>query len=256
MSEFENKVVVITGGNSGIGLACAQRFIKEGAKVAILGRNEKTLASAKAELGDRCFAFQGDVTNLADLDSFYAETTKAFGDRIDVVVANSGVGMRATLAEATEEEYDRVFAINAKGVFFTVKKALPYMQAGASVILISSIAAHSAIDGQSIYSGTKAVVSQWARNFAAELSDDNIRVNAISPGLIKTPIWDYVVQNQPDVFEEGGQKVPLWNRFAEPEEIASVARFLASDDAIYVTGEDIIVDGGISGLRKSLARKD
>lgn len=244
---LEGKVSLITGGNSGIGLATAQRFAAEGAYVFITGRRQAELDTAVKLIGPRAFAIQGDVSNLADLDRLY-ETIRQRKDRIDVLFANAGSGEFAKLGEISEAHFDKWFGINVKGVLFTVQKALPLMPDGASIILNASVVATKGFEAFSVYSATKAAVRSFARTWCTDLKGRRIRVNAISPGPIATPAVDQLAGGR-----EAGQAmqeamaagIPL-GRVGQPDEIAKAAVFLASDDSSYVTGIELFVDGGMA----------
>ncbi len=246
MSKLSNKVAVVTGGSSGIGLATARRFIADGAQVVITGRNQEALDAAVAELGKWATGVQGDVANLEDLDCLFAQVEEQFG-RVDVLFANAGIAPFAAFETVTEEHFDSLFNINVRGLFFSVQKALPLLSEGASVILNASVVAQSGLPNTSIYSATKAAVRSLGRTLAAELSPRGIRVNVVSPGLIETPLWGKVGLSQDDIDAFGAQVVqqtPL-RRPGKPEEIAATAAFLASDDASYFTGADLVADGGM-----------
>ena len=246
MSNLSNKIAVVTGGSSGIGLATAQRFIADGAEVVITGRNQESLSAALVELGERATGVHGDVANLRDLDRLFAQVEKQFG-RVDVLFANAGIAPFFPLEAVTEEHFDSLFNINVRGLFFTVQKALPLLGEDASVILNASVVAQSGIPGTSIYSATKAAVRSLGRTLAAELSPRGIRVNVVSPGLIETPFWSKVGLSQDEVDEFAAQVVqqtPL-GRPGKPQEIAATVAFLASGEASYFTGADLVADGGM-----------
>ncbi len=246
MSKLKNKIAVVTGGSSGIGFATARRFIAEGAEVVITGRNQDALDAAVSELGGRSTGIRSDVAKLEDLDRLYSQIKEQFG-RVDVLFANAGIAPLAPFGAVTEEQFDALFNINVRGLFFTVQKALPLLSEGASVILNASVVAQTGLANMSVYSATKAAVRSLGRTLAAELSPRRIRVNVVSPGLIETPFWGKVGLNQDEVDAFGAQVVqqtPL-GRPGKPEEIAATAAFLASDDASYFTGADLVADGGL-----------
>ena len=246
MSEFNNKVAVVTGGSSGIGLATARRFIADGAQVVITGRNQEALDAAVAELGERATGIRGDVANLEDLDRLFAQVEEQLG-RVDVLFANAGIAPFLPSEAVTEEHFDSLFNVNVRGLFFTVQKALPLLSEGASVILNASVVAQSGLPNTSVYSATKAAVRSLGRTLAAEFSPRGIRVNVVSPGLIETPFWGKVglSQDQIDAFgEQVVQQTPL-GRPGKAKEIAATVAFLASDDASYFTGADLVADGGL-----------
>lgn len=245
MAKLTGKIAVITGGNSGIGLATAQVFAAEGAQVVVTGRRQEALDAALKTIGHGAAGIRGDVAKLADLDRLYAEVKKTFG-RIDVLFANAGIGRSVPLQDATEEHFDSIFAVNVKGLYFTVQKALPLLSEGASVILTGSAAGVTGMANSSVYSATKAAVRSLARTWAAELVARKIRVNTLSPGPIRTPIIDTLglTAEQRDAFEKGIVAMVPMGRMGEPEEVAKAALYLASSDSTYVTGVDLFVDGG------------
>ena len=247
LGKLDAKVALITGGNSGIGLATAKRFVNEGAYVFITGRRKEELNAAVKEIGRNVTAVQGDVSNLADLDRLFAQIKKEKG-KIDIVFANAGVAKYAPLGEITEEFYDSIFDINVKGVLFTVQKALPLLRDGASIILNASIVASKGFSSNSVYSATKAAVRSFARTWTTDLKDRRIRVNAVSPGPIDTPGLNELLASS----ETGNQRkkmisngMPL-GRLGTPDEIAKAVVFLASDDSSYITGTELFVDGGFA----------
>ena len=249
MRRLEGKVAVVTGGNSGIGLATAKRLQEEGAKVVISGRSKKTLEEAVKTIGNGVLAVQSDVSKFADVDKLYAEVSQKLG-KIDVLFVNAGVAKFAPLAETSESVYDEQFDINIKGAYFTIQKALPFLNDGASIILNTSVVDSKGSVGASAYSATKAALRSLARTAAAELVGRGIRVNAVAPGPIVTPIFGRAGLSKEavdDFAKEIVAKVPM-KRFGQPEEVASAVAFLASQDASYITGVEINVDGGMGQI--------
>jgi NAD(P)-dependent dehydrogenase (short-subunit alcohol dehydrogenase family) len=245
MKRFEGKVAVVTGGNSGIGLATAKRLYEEGARVAISGRSQKTLNEAVRLLGKEVVAVQADVSRLADADKLFAAVREKFG-KIDILFVNAGIAKFAPLDTATEEHYDEQFDINTKGAYFTIQKALPILNDGASIILNTSVVSHEGIVNGAVYAATKAALRSLARSVAAELVGRNIRVNAVAPGPIETPILERTGLSKEALAEFAKTvlaTVPM-KRFGTPEEVAGTVAFLASSDASYITGVEIDVDGG------------
>ena len=249
MKRFEGKVAVVTGGNSGIGLATAKRLQEEGARVAISGRSKKTLDEAVRTIGNGVVAVQADVAKLAEVDKLYTEVSQKLG-KIDVLFVNAGVAKFAPLAGTSESLYDEQFDINIKGAYFTIQKALPWLNDGASVILNTSVVDSKGAPGSTAYAATKAALRSLARTAAAELVGRGIRVNAVAPGPIVTPIFGRTGLTQEAVDEfakEVVEKVPM-KRFGQPEEVAATVAFLASQDASYITGVEINVDGGMGQI--------
>ncbi|MCG8459891.1 MAG: glucose 1-dehydrogenase [Holophagales bacterium] len=249
MSKLNQKIAVITGGNSGIGRSIAERFAAEGAAVVIFGRNQETLDQTAAALGEGHLAVQGDVADATDLDRLFARVKQAYG-RIDVLVANAGIAPLTPVDQVDEAYFDRLFGVNVRGLFFTVQKAIPLLADGGSVVLTGSTVTHHGMPGMSVYGATKAAVRYLARAFSAELLARRIRVNVLSPGPIETPIYDRMGLPQEAKSEMAQQiesQVPI-GRFGKPEEMASAALFLASDDSSYVLGADLLADGGYSTL--------
>ena len=247
--KLEGKVAVITGGNSGIGLATAKRFVAEGAYIFITGRRQAELDAAVKKIGENVAGVQGDVAKLADLDRLYA-TVKAKKGRIDILFANAGIGELAPLGAITEEHFDKTFNTNVKGLLFTVQKALPLLPDAASIILNASIVASTGNPAFSVYSATKAAVRSFARTWILDLKERKIRVNAISPGPINTPGLDGLGQTAgvgDQLKESLLASVPL-GRLGTPDEIAKAVVFLASDDSSFVTGTELFVDGGAAQI--------
>ena len=247
MGKLEGKVALITGGNSGIGLATAKLFVSEGAYVFITGRRDPELAAAVKEIGRNVSGIQGDVSNLGDLDRLFARIKREKG-RLDIVFANAGVATYAPFGKITEEHYDSIFDINVKGLLFTVQKALPLMPDGASIILNASIVASKGLPANSVYSATKAAVRSFARTWTTDLKDRRIRVNAVSPGPIDTPGLNDLAASTgagEQRLKMLSNSVPL-GRFGTSDEIAKAVVFLASDDSSYITGTELFVDGGFA----------
>src|SRR4030088_2788966 len=247
MNRLEGKVALITGGNSGIGLATAKQFVNEGAYVFITGRRDPELAAATKEIGRNVTGVQGDVSNLGDLDRLFALIKREKG-KLDIVFANAGAARYASLGTITEEFYDSIFNINVKGLLFTVQKALPLLPDGASIILNASIVASKGLSAVSVYSATKAAVRSFARTWTTDLRNRRIRVNAVSPGSTDTLGLNDLLASSPAGEERRKSiagSVPL-GRLGTPDEIAKAVVFLASDDSSYFTGLELFVDGGFS----------
>jgi NAD(P)-dependent dehydrogenase (short-subunit alcohol dehydrogenase family) len=238
---------LVTGGNSGIGLATAKAFQREGAKVVITGRNPETLNKAAEEIGGDVIALRGDVSDLGHLDEVF-EKIRAEHGRLDVIFANAGVAVPTPVSDVTEDNFDSQFNINVKGLYFTVSKSLPILSDGASVILNASIVKDKGFGGFSVYSATKGAVRSFARTLTSELRDRKIRVNSVSPGPIDTPLYDRMGLPK-EAQEEFGQnvsaQVPMGG-FGKPENVAEAVVYLASDESRYTAGIDLAVDGGLS----------
>ncbi len=243
MNKLEGKIALITGGNSGIGLATAKQLVNEGAYVFITGRREPELADAVKQIGKNVTGVQGDVAKPDDLDRLFAQIKREKG-KLDIVFANAGITTMTPLGKITEEDYDSIFNANVKGLLFTVQKALPLMADGASIILNASIVATKGLPNWSVYSATKAAVRSFARTWTTDLKDRRIRVNAVSPGFTDTPPW-HASEAGKQYMKVVSNSIPF-GRFGTPNEIAKAVVFLASDDSIYVTGTELFVDGGFA----------
>lgn len=247
MSKLNGKVAVITGGTTGIGFAAAKRFVEEGAKVILTGRNPDTLEAARSELGETAEIIQSDAAKEEDVKSLFEQVTAKHG-KIDVLFLNAGIAKFAPWEHHSVEDFDQMFNINVKGPWLAVKHGIPALNDGSSVIMTTSIANQVGMKMTSAYGATKAALSQLVRVASAELSPRNIRVNAISPGPIETPIFGKtgMTEDQLDAFAgDVIAGIPL-GRMGKPEEIANMALFLASDESSYVQGQEFVVDGGTS----------
>jgi NAD(P)-dependent dehydrogenase (short-subunit alcohol dehydrogenase family) len=250
MNKHEGKSAVITGGDSGIGLATAGKLVEEGAYVFITGRRQPKLDEAVKQIGKNVTGVQGDVSNLADLDRLYATVEQQKGS-IDILFANAGLGEPAPLPAISEAHFDKTFDVNVKGLLFTVQKALPLFKDGGSIILCASTAASKATEGLSVYGASKAAVRSFARTWTVELINRKIRVNAISPGPIDTPAFrsafSSLGQNGDQIKAGIVASVPL-GRIGTPDEIAKAVSFLASEDSSFITGIELFVDGGLAQI--------
>jgi NAD(P)-dependent dehydrogenase (short-subunit alcohol dehydrogenase family) len=246
MPRLAGKLALITGGNSGIGLATAKAFVAEGARVAITGQDRDTLEAAKRSIGNDTLAVQSDTADLKAIDTLFARIQEKFG-ALDILFANAGVGSMAAVENTTEEDFDRIFDINVKGIFFTVQKALPLLRNGASIVLNASVGTRTGRAGFSVYAASKAAVRTFARNFSAEFVSRGIRVNVVSPGPIDTPIFGRGQKDVAALRQRIEADIPL-HRMGKPEEIAQTVVFLASDESSFMLGSEIIVDGGVTEL--------
>lgn len=249
MQRFKDKVAVVTGGNSGMGLATAKELAANGAKVVIAGRDQKTLDEAVKAIGSESFGVKADVSNLAEIENLFSKVNAKFG-KIDILFVNAGIGKFAPIEHSDEAFFDEVVNTNFKGSFFTVKYALPFLNEGASVIFTTSANAQLGMAGTSVYGASKAALQALTRNFAAELIGRKIRVNAISPGPIDTPIYDK--SDMPEEAKQGLKEsiiaqVPM-KRMGTMEEIAKTVAFLASSESSFITGVEIPIDGGWTQL--------
>ncbi len=247
---LKNKVALVTGGSSGIGLATAQRFVAEGAHVYITGRRQSELDAATKAIAKNITAVRGDISSLEDLDSLYA-AIRANHDRLDVLFANAGGGAFVPLEQVTEEHFDKYFGINVRGTLFTVQKALPLMPAGSSVILAGSITSIKGMPGFGVYAATKAAIRSFARTWSVDLRERHIRVNVVSPGTVVTPAYKSELgMNDEQILAFAAQAsaaAPL-GRTGTPDEIANAVLFLASGDSSYITGAELFVDGGAAQI--------
>jgi NAD(P)-dependent dehydrogenase (short-subunit alcohol dehydrogenase family) len=248
MSLLKNRIAVITGGSSGIGLATARRFVKEGACVFIAGRRQSELDRAVAEIGQNVTGVKTDISKLDELDHLYEIVAKK--GKIDVIFAGAAFVEKTMTAAVTPEHFDKTFNTNARGTYFTVQKALPYLNDGASIILVASAGKNKGLPGRSTYSGTKAALRSFARTWTSELKNRKIRTNVLSPGAVETPMFDGQFPSKEGAAEARKQitaMIPL-GRPGLPEEIAAAALFLASDQSSYIAGIDLVVDGGLTAV--------
>src|SRR5580693_4714587 len=249
MGRLDGKIAVVTGANSGIGLASARRFAAEGAQVVITGRRRPELDAAVDLIGGDVLAVQGDISNLDDLDRLF-ETVRAAKGRIDVLLANAGLGALEPLGKISEASFDKVFGVNVKGTLFTVQKALPLMQPGGSIILTGSTTDATGTAAFSVYSASKAAIRNFARSWAIDLKGTGIRVNVLSPGPTETPglMNALAGTGMGDAMMAGLAALTALGRMGDPDEVAAVALFLASDDSSFMTGSEVSVDGGLAQI--------
>ena len=249
MSRLAGKIAVITGGNSGIGLATARRFAQEGAQVVIIGRRQKELDEAIALIGHEALAIQGDISKLIDLERIFSHIRQVKG-KVDILFANAGLGELQPLGAITEESYENTFNVNVKGTLFTVQKALPLMSHGGSIILTGSTTGSMGTPAFSVYSASKAAIRNFARSWALDLQGTGIRVNVLSPGSTATPGLFNVLESsgkKESLLANFAQGAPL-GRIGDSDEIAAVALFLASDESSFMTGSEVFVDGGLAQI--------
>jgi NAD(P)-dependent dehydrogenase (short-subunit alcohol dehydrogenase family) len=247
--KFEGKVAVVTGGNSGIGLATAKAFAGEGAKVAITGRSEATLEAAQKELGPEALVIKADMARLPEIDAAMERIRRRF-DRIDALFVNAGIGRFVPFEQVSEEFYDNIMATNVKGLFFTVQKALPLLAPGAAVVLNASINAHKGLPGSTVYGASKAAVVNLAKTLSADLLQRGIRVNVVSPGPIETPIFEKLGVGEEQMRQTKDwitSQVPL-KRLGQPDDIARAVLYLSSPASAFVIGTELVVDGGMTQL--------
>ena len=249
MSRLDGKVAVISGGTSGIGLAIAQRFVTEGAHLFIFGRHRSALDEARQLIGASVTAIQADASRLEDLDRV-ADAVRTAKGRVDVVVSSAGLVEQVPLTEITPDHFDRTFALNAKAPLFLVQKMLPMMGSGGSIILVSSAMHYMGLPNHSTYAATKAALRSYSRTWAAEFSGSGIRANTLSPGVVDTPMLDSqaATPEEATAIREGYASYTPMQRLAQPEELANAALFLASDESSFMTGSDMVVDGGVSNV--------
>lgn len=249
MNKLSNKVALVTGGNSGIGLATAKLFKAEGATVIITARSAETYKKAQTELGNHFDVVQTDISQLAQIDKLYTHIKNKYG-KLDVLFANAGVALFAPTTEVTPEFFDNQFNTNVKGLYFTVSKALPLMSKGATVVLNASVVSTKGLAGASVYSATKAAVRSFARTWTAEIPVSDVRFNVLSPGPIDTPIYGKLGMpaDQLNAFSEGMKATVPAKRFGSADEMAQVALFLASNDSSFISGADIVADGGFGQI--------
>lgn len=248
MPRFNNQIALVTGGSTGIGLATAEALIAEGAKVYITGRTEKSLQEATHALGAKAVPVVSDVSKLSDLEALAARIGAA-GEKLDLLVANAGIAEYNQLGSSTEAEFDKTFGINVKGLFFTVQSLLPHMKDGSAIVLTASVVAHKGLAGLSFYNASKAAVRSFARTLSNDLKSRKIRVNAVSPGVTRTPILENGLKLTSEQIEGFGQYVAETapaGRVATPDEIARAILFIGSKDASYVNGAELSVDGGFT----------
>jgi NAD(P)-dependent dehydrogenase (short-subunit alcohol dehydrogenase family) len=248
--KLRNKIALITGGTSGLGLATAKRFVAEGAHVFVTGRRQPELDAAVKEIGENATGIRGDISKLGDLDHLFS-TIKETKGRLDILFANAGGGAFVPLEQVTEDHFDKYFGINVKGTLFTVQKALPLMSAGGSIVLNGSMVSIKGVPGFGVYAATKAALRSFARTWSVDLRARNIRVNVVAPGTVVTPGYKSelgLTDEQIEEFKAQAAATTPLGRTGTPEEIAAAVLFLASDESSYVTGVELFVDGGAAQI--------
>ena len=253
MGELNGRVALVTGGSKGIGFETSKLLANRGAKVVIVGRDENALISAMNDIGPNIDYFGADVSKLEELDRLFEYIEKKYG-KIDILFANAGCAERIWIGEVSEEDFDKMVQVNYKGTYFTVQKSIPHIKEGGSIILNASIAGIFALDCHTIYSSSKAALIQLAKTLAADLAPQKIRVNSISPGYIKTPIWDKWFNEDSKKFKALCETVPLEKRFGTTRELANVVFFLASSLSSYITAQNLVVDGGLTSIVQEFGR--
>jgi NAD(P)-dependent dehydrogenase (short-subunit alcohol dehydrogenase family) len=249
MARLKDKVAVITGGTTGIGLATAKAFASEGAKVVITGRNEQTLKAAQSQLNSGTVVLKSDTSKQAEIGKLAQDVKERVG-KVDILFVNAGIAKFAPIEQSNEQFFDEQFAVNVKGAYFTIQSFLPLLKQGSSIILNASVAASKGVENASVYSATKAALRSFGRTLATELAPRGIRVNTISPGPIETPIFDKLGMSTEEVkgVQSGFTQTIAMKRMGKPEEVAAAALFLGSDDSSFMTGTELLVDGGFAAL--------
>jgi NAD(P)-dependent dehydrogenase (short-subunit alcohol dehydrogenase family) len=247
MGKLEGKIALVTGGNGGLGLAAAKRFVAEGATVYITGRRQRELDAAVREIGAGVIGIQGDIANLSDLDRMFATIRERSG-RLDILFANAGIGAFVPLGQITEAHFDNIFGVNVKGTVFTVQKAIPLMSEGGAIVINGSMVSVKGMPAFSVYAATKAALRSFARTWSVDLKGRGIRINVVSPGTVITPGYSNLGDAFIEQIKAGVAATTPLGRVGTPEEIANAVVFLASDESSYMTGADLFVDGGAAQI--------